>query len=78
MSTESVSIEIDKSSMNVRQYKILIVDDSAEDRATYQRYLSKELFANYEIVEVESGEEGLSELLSFQPDIILLDYLLQR
>ena len=76
MSTESVSIEIAKSSMNVRQYKILIVDDSAEDRATYQRYLSKELFTNYEIVEVESGEEGLSELLSFQPDIILLDYLL--
>ena len=62
--------------MNVRQYKILVVDDSAEDRATYRRYLDKELLTTYKVVETESAEEGLEALLSFQPDLILLDYLL--
>ena len=77
MSIESaLSIETTQSSMSVRQYKILIVDDSAEDRETYRRYLGKELFASYEIVETESGDEGLEELLSFKPDLILLDYML--
>ena len=62
--------------MNVRQYTILIVDDSAEDRETYCRYLSKEFVASYDIVEVESGEEGLEQITAMQPDLILLDYLL--
>ena len=62
--------------MNVRQYTILIVDDSAEDRETYCRYLSKEFVATYNIAEVESGEEGLEQITTIQPDLILLDYLL--
>ena len=62
--------------MNVRKYNILIVDDSPEDREVYRRYLSKEFFAEYHTVEVESGEEGLEILTLMQPDLILLDYLL--
>ena len=62
--------------MNVRQYTILIVDDSPEDRETYRRYLSQDLISKYKIIEVESGEEGLAQLKLFQPDVILLDYLL--
>ena len=62
--------------MNVRRYTILIVDDSAEDRETYCRYLSKEFVATYNVVEVESGEEGLELMTTMQPDLILLDYLL--
>ncbi len=62
--------------MNVRQYTILIVDDSPEDRETYRRYLSKDLISKYKIIEVESGDEALTQLKRSQPDIILLDYLL--
>lgn len=59
-----------------RQYLILIVDDSPEDRATYHRYLTKSSLVNYQIVEAETGEESLEKLASLQPDLILLDYLL--
>ncbi|MEM8829114.1 MAG: ATP-binding protein [Cyanobacteria bacterium P01_G01_bin.19] len=62
--------------MNFRQYKILLVDDSAEDREVYRRYLSKELIASYQILEAESGEDALEQLTEVKPDLILLDYLL--
>lgn len=62
--------------MTARQYTILIVDDSAEDRELYRRYLSQEILFSYKIVETECGEDGLEELESIQPDLILLDYLL--
>ena len=62
--------------MTARQYTILIVDDSAEDREVYRRYLSKEIVSKYKIVEAESGEDGLEQLALIQPDLILLDYLL--
>ena len=62
--------------MIVRQYTILVVDDSAEDRATYRRYLNPEAISSYKIVEAESGEDGLEQLVSLEPDLILLDYLL--
>ena len=62
--------------MTAHQYTILIVDDSAEDREVYCRYLKKEIIFDYKIVETESGEEGLEQCILTQPDIILLDYLL--
>ena len=57
-------------------YKILIVDDSAEDRLTYRRFLSKNSLINYQIIEAETGDEGLEHLKNNTPDLILLDYLL--
>ncbi|MEO1341857.1 MAG: ATP-binding protein [Cyanobacteria bacterium J06635_13] len=62
--------------MNRRPLTILIVDDSAEDCHTYRRYLCQELTVKYEIVEANSGDEGLAQLVTIQPDLILLDYLL--
>ena len=62
--------------MNFGQYTVLIVDDSPEDRETYRRYLRQELVSKYKIIEAESGDEGLAQLKSFKPDIVLLDYLL--
>ena len=59
-----------------RKYTILIVDDSAVDREIYRRYLNKELTTSYKVIEAESGEEGLEQLETNQPDLILLDYLL--
>ncbi len=56
--------------------RLLILDDSAEDRGVYRRYLSKKAVPTYQIIESESGEEGLEKLELVQPDLILLDYLL--
>ncbi|MDJ0648072.1 MAG: ATP-binding protein [Xenococcaceae cyanobacterium MO_188.B19] len=62
--------------MTVRPYTILIIDDCLEDRRLYSRYLTKDLLSDYKIVEAESGEEGLEQLVLVKPDLILLDYLL--
>lgn len=62
--------------MNVLKKLILIVDDCPEDRATYKRYLSRDLDSSYEFLEAESGEEGLDLARQCPPDCILLDYQL--
>ncbi len=55
---------------------ILIIDDSAEDRSTYRRYLKGEEELNLDIYECETGEEALELCLDIRPDLILVDYLL--
>ena len=55
---------------------ILLIDDCAEDRHVYVRYLRQDESYTYQIVEVESGDEGLAFCQQKMPDIILLDYLL--
>ena len=62
--------------MTAQQYTILIVDDSAEDREAYRRYLSQEAISSYKIIEAETGEEALEISESITPDLILIDYLL--
>ncbi|MEM8676441.1 MAG: ATP-binding protein [Cyanobacteria bacterium P01_G01_bin.67] len=62
--------------MTVHEYTILIVDDSAEDLEVYRRYLGQEFLVSYQIIEAESGSEGLEQLALVKPDLVLLDYLL--
>jgi PAS domain S-box-containing protein len=59
-----------------KQRKILIVDDSAEDRATYKRYLLQDERYSYEIWEEECGEDGLERCVHHQFDAIVLDFRL--
>ncbi|MBW4493082.1 MAG: response regulator [Oscillatoria princeps RMCB-10] len=56
-----------------RHRKILIIDDSPEDRATYRRYLLQDSKYTYTVVEEDSGKRGLE--LCDQPDldVVLLD-----
>jgi DNA-binding response OmpR family regulator len=54
---------------------VLIVDDSAADRTTYQRYLQQKN-SPYMILEAELGVEGLELCQRCQPDVILIDYRL--
>ena len=55
---------------------VLIVDDCPEDRETYRRYLLQDEEYTYKILEEESGEGALKLCREFQPDAILLDFLL--
>ncbi|HBY75725.1 MAG TPA: hypothetical protein DEG47_01645, partial [Cyanobacteria bacterium UBA11148] len=62
--------------MTGNQQTVLIVDDSAEDRAVYRRYLLQDATYTYQIFESESGEEALQLCHQIKLDVILLDFLL--
>lgn len=56
--------------------RILIIDDSEDDRQLYRRTLSKGVDETYEIVDAADGEDGLSRVAKEAPDCVLLDYSL--
>ncbi|WP_439624342.1 response regulator, partial [Gemmata sp.] len=58
-----------------RPYRVLIIDDSPEDRATYRRRLSRGP-DRFEFREASTGAEGLALCREFDPDCVLLDYQL--
>ena len=58
-----------------RTYRVLIIDDSPEDREVYRRQLLHGP-GRYQFVEAEVGEEGIALCRSFSPDCVLLDYVL--
>ena len=60
----------------IEPLRILIVDDSFEDRATYKRLLVRESDADYLFFEVETVEQALASIHQDLPDCILLDYQL--
>lgn len=55
---------------------LLIVDDCAVDRKIYRRYLLKEAFYSYEILEADSAGEGILMYKQKRCDAILLDFCL--
>ncbi|MBS1212918.1 MAG: hypothetical protein H6R26_1535 [Proteobacteria bacterium] len=60
--------------MTTGPYRILIVDDSPEDREAYRRLLLKGRADQYLVVEADCGEEGLRICRDEPPDCVLLDY----
>lgn len=55
--------------------KVLIIDDSEDDRLLYRRALAKGE-APYDVAEAEDGDGGLSSMKQSAPDCVLLDYSL--
>jgi twitching motility two-component system response regulator PilH len=53
--------------------KILVVDDSATERAFIQTMLSKK---GYDVIVAESGEDGIAKAKSRQPDLVLMDVVM--
>ena len=56
--------------------KILIVDDTPEDRVVCKRYLLKDRDWHYQFLEAENGRRALQLQAEEKPDCILLDYAL--
>ncbi|MBE8970972.1 PAS domain S-box protein [Nostocales cyanobacterium LEGE 12452] len=55
---------------------VFFVEDSAEDRALYRRFLERDDRYTYDIYEFESGNKALQACQKKIPDVILLDYRL--
>lgn len=55
--------------------KILIIDDSVENRQLLQRTLVK---GGYEVLEAGDGREGLTKALEIFPELILLDIVMPQ
>ena len=56
--------------------KILVIDDSEDDRLLYRRCLQKIVGARYDVSETSHGEEGLARLEKDTFACVLLDYSL--
>ncbi len=54
--------------------RVLLVDDSPEDREFYRRFLQRDNTHNYEIKECGSLEDGFEECSANPPDCVILDY----
>jgi signal transduction histidine kinase len=54
--------------------RILIVDDSPEDREVYRRFFRADTAHHYEFLEAEAGTDGLALSVGDHPDCVLLDY----
>jgi PAS domain S-box-containing protein len=66
---------VDPSAVAARR-TILIVEDSAEDREMYRRYLGRNSQQRYQILEAETGEAALEICQRVPLDAVLLDYFL--
>lgn len=60
--------------MSKPHYKVLIVDDSPDDRAVCKRYLQRDPDRDYTIWEEELSRKGIVASQLIQPDCILVDY----
>ncbi|MBN3906868.1 MAG: PAS domain-containing protein [Nostoc sp. NMS1] len=62
--------------MRVNAITVFFVEDSAEDRVLYRRFLERDDRYTYDIYEFESGNKALQACQGKIPDVILLDYRL--
>ncbi len=56
------------------QYKILVIDDSIEDREACIRALRKVVGTAYQVAECTGGDEGIAYIGNHPQDCVLLDY----
>jgi diguanylate cyclase (GGDEF)-like protein/PAS domain S-box-containing protein len=54
--------------------RVLLVEDDQVDRLACRRALANHPDYSFELIEAETGHEGIRQALARQPDLILLDY----
>ena len=62
--------------MSKKPYRIVIIEDSPEDREFYRRSIARKHEEDYKFWETGSVEEGLRLCQELRPDCVLLDYQL--
>jgi len=55
-----------------KKYTLLVADDEEDLRG----FLSSELARNYKVIEASDGVEAISFVRQFEPDLVLLDYMM--
>ncbi len=55
-------------------WKVVVIDDSPEDRAEVRRLLLTGSDRRYKFIEAETGAAGVRETLAASPDCVVLDY----
>ena len=61
---------------SVKNYSILIIEDSESDRSAYRRYFLANKNCKYQILEAERLEDGLELWRKQSPDLVLVDIIL--
>lgn len=62
--------------MKTNKLRILLIEDSIDDRYLYKRYLLLETAEAGDVIECDNGEDGVALAEREQPDCVLLDYSL--
>ena len=68
----SSSLAVVEGSKEEKELKILVADDEEDLRG----FLCSDLARNYEVIEAGDGVEAISLVKQFEPDLVLLDYMM--
>lgn len=60
--------------MGGSQYRLLIIDDSSEDRLLYRRLLKGITHHRFEFIEADTASKGMEQLHTEKIDCVLMDY----
>ena len=58
----------------VERLRVLIVDDSFEDREILKRYLKKITQYRFQLTEAKDVEEAVGHICNFPPDLMFVDF----
>jgi PAS domain S-box-containing protein len=72
-STTIIGYKIKDKKLDFPPIKILIIDDTLENRLILQKFLTP---LGFEIIEAENAQEGFKKVYEFQPNLIILDLMM--